>query len=171
MPTASDPDLLPAFCASHDHLQCIDQALSKARLLCQRQRARLTPVRERVLELIWQSHKPLGAYQILERLAQDGFNSAPPTVYRALEFLLEQGLAHRITSLNAFIGCCHPEHCNQGCFLICRKCGSAQELALDALSSQLKQIAAAENFLLEAQILELSGLCPDCQRPPQEPAL
>ncbi len=171
MPTVSDSDLLPAFCTNHDHHQCIDQALSKAKRLCQQHNARLTPVRERVLELIWQSHKPLGAYQILDRLAQDGFNSAPPTVYRALEFLLEQGLAHRITSLNAFIGCSHPERCHQGYFLICRHCGSAQELPLDALSTQLKQIAMAKNFLLETQIVELSGLCPSCQQRHQEPAL
>lgn len=168
MTTSSSSDLLPAFCAGHDHRHCIDQALSAAKRLCKQQRARLTPVRQRVLELIWQSHRPLGAYQILEQLAREGFNSAPPTVYRALEFLLEQGLAHRITSLNTFIGCCHPEQRHQGYFLICRGCGSAQELQTESLSTQLKEIAAAEHFRIESQIVELSGLCPDCQTAPEE---
>ena len=167
MSTPPAADLLPAFCAGHDHHLCIDQALSKAKQLCKLNSARLTPVRQRVLELIWQSHKPLGAYQILEQLGQEGFNSAPPTVYRALEFLLEQGLAHRITSLNAFIGCCHPELRHQGYFLLCRDCGSAQELQREALGTALKQMAAAENFLLETQIIELSGLCPSCQATPE----
>lgn len=161
MPTSSD--LSSAFSVAHDHHQCINQALAMAAQLCKQRNARLTPVRQRVLELIWQSHKPLGAYQILERLAQEGFNSAPPTVYRALEFLLEQGLAHRITSLNAFIGCCHPEHRHPSYFLICRGCGSAQELPQETLSAHLNDIAAAERFQLEAQIVELSGLCPGCQ--------
>ncbi len=170
MSTMSASDLSSAFGASHDHHQCIDQALSTAKRLCKQHRARLTPVRQRVLELIWQSHKPLGAYQILEQLAREGFNSAPPTVYRALEFLLEQGLAHRITSLNAFVGCCHPERHHQGYFLLCRACGSAQELQLDALGQQLQQIAAAQHFRLEAQIIELSGLCPNCQTAPEASA-
>ena len=164
---STSSDLSPAFSLAHDHHQCIDQALSRAKRLCKEHSARLTPVRQRVLELIWQSHKPLGAYQILEQLAQEGFNSAPPTVYRALEFLLEQGLAHRITSLNAFMGCCHPEHQHQGYFLICRCCGSAQELQQQTLSAHLSGIAAAEQFQLETQIVELSGLCLSCQPTPE----
>ncbi|MFT6915210.1 MAG: Fur family zinc uptake transcriptional regulator [Motiliproteus sp.] len=169
MTPISRNDPLPAFNTGHDHGHCIDQALSRAQRLCKQQRARLTPVRQRVLELIWQSHRPLGAYQILEQLSRDGFNSAPPTVYRALEFLLEQGLAHRITSLNAFIGCSHPEHHHQGYFLICRDCGSTQELQQETLDVHLKQAAAAENFIIESQIVELGGLCPSCQAAPEEP--
>ena len=155
--------IAPAFHCDHDHRHCIDQAMAQARSLCQQRGARLTPVRQRVLELVWQSHQPLGAYQILEQLAKDGFNSAPPTVYRALEFLLEQGLAHRITSLNAFIGCCQPLSHHAGYFLICRQCGSAQELKSPALRAELQQQAASQGFKIEQETVELAGLCPNCQ--------
>ncbi|MDO6806861.1 transcriptional repressor, partial [Wenyingzhuangia sp. 1_MG-2023] len=77
----------------------------------------------RVLELIWQSHKPVGAYELLPALANDGFNSAPPTVYRALDFLLDLGLVHRLHSLNAYVGCNHPGANHPVCFFICEHCG------------------------------------------------
>ncbi|MDP1137031.1 transcriptional repressor, partial [Klebsiella pneumoniae] len=75
---------------------CIDQAQTLARQICRERRQRLTPIRELELKLIWQCHQPLGAYALLPALAEAGFNSAPPTVYRALEFLQQQGLVHRI---------------------------------------------------------------------------
>src|SRR3546814_13619005 len=101
----------PLACTPHDHDHCVSHALAEADSLCARQGVRLTALRKRVLELVWQSHKPLGAYDILAQLTeQDGRRAAPPTVYRALDFLLENGLVHRIASLNAFIGCNHPEH-------------------------------------------------------------
>jgi Fur family zinc uptake transcriptional regulator len=104
---------------------------------------RLTALRRRVLELVWQSHKPLGAYDILAVLSeQDGRRAAPPTVYRALDFLLENGLVHRISSLNAFIGCNHPEHAHQGQFLICRECHAAIELEQKSISDAI--IASAQ---------------------------
>ena len=94
----------------HDHRVCVKDALEQATAICAKRGARLTPIRRRVLELIWASHKPSGAYDILEALSQEsrGKRIAPPTVYRALDFLLEQGLIHRLESLNAFIGCPHP---------------------------------------------------------------
>ncbi|OMH39592.1 Fur family transcriptional regulator [Motiliproteus sp. MSK22-1] len=140
----------------------MSSALDKAQALCRTRNSRLTPVRKRVLELIWQSHKPLGAYQILSQLAADGFNSAPPTVYRALDFLLEHGLLHRIASLNAFIGCNNPNHNHHGYFLICRSCGSAQEIEAGNLSTYLRKNASAAGFVIESETVELSGLCPLC---------
>lgn len=107
----------------HNHDACVTQALADARAICQQHNARLTPTRERVLELIWQSHKPLGAYDVLAVLAEDGHNAAPPTVYRALDFLQQYGLVHRIASLNAFTGCTHAGKSHNGMFLICRSCG------------------------------------------------
>lgn len=153
----------PAFEKNHDHGRCINDAMARAHQLCKSNGARLTPVRQRVLELIWQSHQPLGAYQLLEQLAKEGFNSAPPTIYRALEFLLEQGLAHRITSLNAFTGCSHPGCNHQGYFLICRSCGGAEELPTDLLTEPLKQQVSRRGFLVESETVELTGLCPNCQ--------
>ncbi|MCK5886619.1 MAG: transcriptional repressor, partial [Alcanivorax sp.] len=102
----------------HNHQACVAQALSDAHAICRDENARLTPIRERVLELIWQSHKPLGAYDILAKLSSDGHNAALPTVYRALDFLLQHGLVHRIASLNAFVGCAHAGEHHRGTFLI-----------------------------------------------------
>jgi len=125
---------------------------------------RLTALRRRVLELVWQSHKPLGAYDILAVLSdQDGRRAAPPTVYRALDFLLENGLVHRIASLNAFIGCNHPEHAHQGQFLICRECHVALELEQPAISQAIVQSAADVGFKVEGQTVEVVGLCSACQ--------
>ena len=95
----------PLACRPHDHAHCVAGALAEADALCARLGVRLTELRRRVLELVWQSHKPLGAYDILAVLSeQDGRRAAPPTVYRALDFLLENSLVHRIASLNAFTG-------------------------------------------------------------------
>src|SRR5690606_10698879 len=89
----------------HDHEQCVSDALAAAEQVCERSGARLTPVRRGVLGLVWQSHRPMGAYDLLDTLArEDDRRPAPPTVYRALDFLQEHGLVHRIASLNAFIG-------------------------------------------------------------------
>ncbi|HEY5717127.1 MAG TPA: Fur family transcriptional regulator [Motiliproteus sp.] len=152
-----------AFNHAHNHQRCIRDALHTAEKLCADRSCRLTPVRKQVLELVWQSHKPLGAYQLLSQLAEAGFNSAPPTVYRALEFLQEQGLVHRIASLNAFIGCCVPEQTHQGYFLLCRACGSAHELDAAPLSRTLREQAASQGFAVESETVELSGLCPSCR--------
>ncbi len=152
----------------HDHSRCVHSALSEADTLCARQGLRLTALRRRVLELVlelvWQSHKPLGAYDILAVLSeQDGRRAAPPTVYRALDFLLENGLVHRIASLNAFIGCSHPEHKHQGQFLICRACHVAIELEQDSISDAIVASAKAVNFTVETQTVEVVGLCANCR--------
>ena len=162
----SGKDSSEAFDQQHNHQHCIRTALNKAETLCRNRGSRLTPVRRRVLELIWQSHKPLGAYQILSQLSEEGFNSAPPTVYRALDFLLEHGLLHRLASLNAFIGCANPDHSHHGYFLICRGCGSAQEIEAGSLSTFLRENASAAGFSIESETVELSGLCPLCQANP-----
>jgi len=150
----------------HNHDACVSQALTDARAICQRQNARLTPIRERVLELIWQSHKPLGAYDVLAELSADGHNAAPPTVYRALDFLQQHGLVHRIASLNAFIGCTHAGEHHTGMFLICRACGNVLELTAPAVSTEVGKAASEEGFRAENTTLEIAGLCPRCQAEP-----
>jgi Fur family transcriptional regulator, zinc uptake regulator len=150
----------------HDHSRCVSHALSEAEQLCARQGLRLTALRKRVLELVWASHKPLGAYDILAVLSEaDGRRAAPPTVYRALDFLLEHGLVHRIASLNAFIGCSHPEHAHQGQFLICRGCHAAIELEQASISDAIVAGAAGVGFAVEGQTVEVLGLCAGCQEP------
>ena len=146
----------------HNHDACVAQALTEARSICQQHNARLTPTRERVLELIWQSHKPLGAYDVLAVLAEDGHNAAPPTVYRALDFLQQYGLVHRIASLNAFIGCTHTGKSHSGMFLICRSCGNVLELTAPGVASAVNTAAAEESFRPEDVTIEVSGYCPGC---------
>jgi Fur family zinc uptake transcriptional regulator len=148
----------------HDHSHCVHSALSEADALCSKQGVRLTALRRRVLELVWQSHKPLGAYDILAVLSdQDGRRAAPPTVYRALDFLLDNNLVHRIASLNAFIGCNHPEHAHQGQFLICRDCHVAVELEQKTISDAIVNSALGVGFAVEGQTVEVVGLCAACQ--------
>lgn len=149
----------------HDHRRCVKSALAQAEQLCATRGARLTPIRRRVLQLVWASHKPSGAYEILEALSKDsrGKRVAPPTVYRALDFLLEQGLIHRIESLNAFVGCPHPDsedHPSQ--FLICEDCGAIAELEDSTIEKALRQASRKQNFAIRRQTVELTGLCPDC---------
>ena len=115
--------------SGHDHRACVQGALRDAETLCARRGVRLTPARRRVLELIWQSHRPSGAYDLLERLAADGHRPSPPTVYRALDFLLRQGLVHRVSSRNAFVGCNHPGDDHMAQLFICDRCDVAFEQA------------------------------------------
>ncbi|WP_415904803.1 Fur family transcriptional regulator [Neptuniibacter sp. QD48_55] len=153
-----------AFHPEHDHHGCIEQALEDARSLCNERNLRFTPIRELVLKTIWQSHKPLGAYELLPELAAAGFNSAPPTVYRALEFLQEQGLVHRIALLNAYIGCPHPSDHHEGSFLICRVCNNAVEIDTRKVSQDIQKQADTLGFKPEKQSIEVLGVCPSCQQ-------
>lgn len=154
----------------HNHDACIADALADARAICQHQNARLTATRERVLELIWQSHRPLGAYDVLGMLAQDGHNAAPPTVYRALDFLQQYGLVHRIASLNAFIGCAHAGTRHQGMFLICQQCGNVLELSAPEVSETIGNAAADVGFRADSVTVEVSGFCPRCAEQSREGA-
>lgn len=147
---------------NHDHGRCIEEALAAAAELCRAEGARLTPVRRRVLEIVWQSHKPLGAYGILDVLAAEGHRPMPPTVYRALDFLLAQGLVHRIPSLNAYIGCSKPDRRHDGQYLICRNCGTVAELTEDGLAAEFGRTAQGHGFAVEAVLTEAVGLCPAC---------
>jgi len=145
------------------HQSCIAQALIKAEQLCQQQRQRFTLIRRRVLELVWQQHKPVGAYEVLELLQQDG-RTAPPTVYRALDFLQQLGLVHRIASLNAYVGCAHPGEPHDGQFLICESCKTLAELDVAAITSAIEKSAAASGFATSRQTVEVMGLCPNCRK-------
>ncbi len=148
----------------HDHKHCQSEALAKAEALCEERGARLTPLRRKVLELVWNSHQPIGAYAILDQLRDGDRGAAPPTVYRALEFLLEQGLIHKLESLNAFIGCDHPQDRHVSQFLICTKCGSAVEIQDSGISTAVKKSAAAAGFSVSRLTIELQGVCPNCAK-------
>ncbi len=152
-------------CSYHNHGHCISDAIQSARQLCEARGVRLTSLREQVLELVWQSHKPLGAYTLMEMLAQASTRRvAPPTVYRALDFLLEEGLIHRINSLNAFIGCPSPTQKHQSHFLICQACNVAVELDNAKLNQSILGAATNAGFSLASHSVEISGLCPSCRK-------
>ncbi|MBC7908182.1 MAG: transcriptional repressor [Rhodospirillaceae bacterium] len=147
----------------HDHGTCVAHALEAAEAECKRRGARLTDVRRRVLELVWQSHAPVGAYALLEALGREGFCAAPPTVYRALDFLLAHGLIHRIERLNAFMGCSRPGIPHAGQFLLCTGCGTAAELNDSAIDSAMTAAASRLGFALTGQTVEADGLCSACR--------
>ena len=149
--------------AGHDHDDCVRQALADAEALCAASGARLTELRRRVLELVWESHTPLGAYELLAMLRAAGRPAAPPTVYRALDFLLDQGLVHRLASRNAFVGCAHPGHDGPVQFLICQRCGNVAELDDPGISAAIAGAARARGFASARHTVEVSGTCPDCQ--------
>jgi len=146
----------------HDHKACSSQALARAAEVCEAKDARLTDIRKRVLKAIWLSHKPIGAYDLMKILGKDTDRLAPTTVYRAIDFLMEQGLVHRLASLNAYVGCSHPgaDHVPQ--FMICNDCGTAAELEEEAAGKLLVKAAAANGFKVRAQVVELTGTCSHC---------
>src|ERR687898_2881620 len=126
----------------HDHAACIDAALDRAAELCARRGARLTRLRRRVLELVWQGHSAVKAYDLLEMLAREDRSARPPTIYRALDFLMAHGLVHRLESLNAYIGCPQPEASHEGQFLICNSCGHVSEFEAPAIHTAIEVQAA-----------------------------
>ena len=146
----------------HDHQSCLDRAMANAEQLCKQRGQRFTATRRRVFELVWQQHKPIGAYEILEKLQQDG-RAAPPTVYRALDFLLDLGLVHRISSMNAYVGCTHPDYPHDGQFLICEACKSFAELDSPLITTAIEQSAADADFEVHRHTVEIMGLCPRCR--------
>ena len=162
MPTSKAKHCL-AF-ESHDHQHCQNQLLATARTLCKQRQIRLTPRREQVLQILLQSHQPMGAYEILAQINQSEEESAvaPPIVYRALDFLLDEGLIHRIECKNAFISCVHPGHEGAAQFLICKGCEKVAEL--DEPASTLKTEASRVGFAIDHSVIEITGFCADCQQ-------
>jgi len=146
----------------HRHSNCVALALSAADSACHERGHRLTKIRRRVLELVWSSHEPVKAYDLLEALRADKKRAAPPTVYRALDFLQAQGLVHRIESLNAYVGCGAPGHGGTGQLLICRYCGQVAELddrdIIDLISLKSEKLG----FEIIRQTIEIEGVCAGC---------
>ena len=151
----------------HDHAHCVTDAVAQAEALCAARGARLTALRRRVLELVWASHRPRGAYDILDELGDElgavGRRAAPLTVYRALEFLAGQGLVHRIESLNRYVGCAEPGARHSGQFLVCDGCGVAFELNDSGITSAISNCAELRGFRVLHPTVEVHGLCPVCQ--------
>ncbi|RJS93368.1 Fur family transcriptional regulator [Salinisphaera sp. Q1T1-3] len=146
----------------HDHQACIADALTRADALCRERGLRLTEIRRRVLELIWANHQPTKAYDLLAQINAERGNAAPPTIYRALDFLLEAGLIHKIESQNAFIGCAVDHDRGQPKFFICRVCGGAAEIQSNEIDRAIDREARRAGFVIDHQTLEVDGLCALC---------
>mgnify|MGYP001550658892 CR=1 FL=1 len=153
----------PLAFARHDHAGCIAGVMARVEETCAREGLRLTPVRRRVLEILLESHAAMGAYDVLERLAAEGLGAQPPVAYRALDFLVENGFAHRIRRLNAFTACMHPGEAHAPAFLVCRACSAVAELDSRAAQAALDAAAGAAGFALERAVIEAVGLCPACR--------
>lgn len=152
----------PAAFGRHDHAACRKTAMASARALCAERKLRLTPVRARALEILLEDHRAMGAYELLDRLRAEGLGGQPPVAYRALDFLVGAGLAHRVEKLNAYIACAHPDDAHDAAFLICRSCRAVAEADAEQLRAALNAEAAAIGFAVERMVVEVEGLCPRC---------
>lgn len=156
----------PCAHATHQSARAED-ALTRAERACRSKGVRLTPIRRSVLSALFATHRPLGAYDLADTLARDGRRRlAPITIYRALDFLMQEGLVHRLASRNAFVACPHG-HAPQDlvAFLICEHCGGVDELSSNALSGAVASLLRNEVFEPNLQVLEISGRCGHCREP------
>jgi Fur family zinc uptake transcriptional regulator len=159
----TEPSRHDAFCCrSHSGGAQSEAILAMAEARARDAGLRLTPVRRRTLEILLEAHGALGAYDVLERLAADGYGSQPPVAYRALNFLVENGFAHRIRRLNAFTACVHPDMDHRAAFLICTRCHSVIEASAAGLTEAMAEAAAEVGFMLERSTIEAVGICHAC---------
>lgn len=150
--------------SDHDHSQCVSGALARMEACCARKGMRLTPLRRNVMEVLAKSHTPVGAYEIVEQLTARGEPSPPMSVYRVLDFLVAEGLAHRIESRNAFLACGQTHEADDVVvFLICQSCGETREVASHAVARDLAWAARAAGFEPRQRVLEIAGLCARCR--------
>jgi Fur family zinc uptake transcriptional regulator len=156
----------PTFPApDHDHDRCAADALDHAELVCRQRSQKFTPIRRQVLQALLSSHRPLGAYEVIDELAKSMPRPAPVTVYRALDFLMGNGLVHRIESRNAYLACSHDhDAAAMVAFLICERCGSVGEIAAATVARGLNATARASGFAPKLSVVEITGICAHCQR-------
>jgi len=155
-PTFPDPD--------HDHGRCTADALDHAERVCAQRSQKFTPLRRQVLQALLSTHRPLGAYEIIEELAKGAARPAPITIYRALEFLMANGLVHRIESRNAYLACAQ-DHDSTAlvAFLICERCGAVGEVPAAPIAEGLKAAASASGFTPKLSVVEITGTCAHCK--------
>ena len=147
----------------HHHRHEPVHFLREVEAACEARGLKLTPLRKRVLELVARAKKPVKAYDLLDSLKAERENAAPPTVYRALDFLLENGFIHKLESINAYTGCHHPSEKHTVPFFICDTCASATELCDSKVATMLIRQAEQLGFTPAAQTLEVHGVCARCR--------
>jgi Fur family transcriptional regulator, zinc uptake regulator len=156
----------PTFPApDHDHDRCTADAIDHAERVCKLRAQKFTPIRRQVLQALLSSHRPLGAYEVIDELAKSMPRPAPITVYRALDFLMENGLVHRIESRNAYLACAHDhDTAAMVAFLICERCGSVGEIPAAPVAQSLNAAARATGFAPKLSVVEITGTCRHCQK-------
>jgi Fur family zinc uptake transcriptional regulator len=155
----------PTFPApDHDHGRCTADALDHAERVCELKSQKFTPIRRLVLQALLSSHRPLGAYELVDELSKSISRPAPITVYRALDFLMENGLVHRIESRNAYLACAHDhDAAAMVAFLICDACGLVGEIPAAPVAQSLNAAARASGFAPKLSVVEITGMCAHCQ--------
>ena len=144
------------------HKSCIKEALIEAKIICDQRGVKLTKLRETVLKLIWKNHSYVKAYDLLEELRKIDRSAKPPTIYRSLDFLMENGFIHKIQSLNAFVGCSHPSEHNECYFLICKECQNIEECHSKSINEFVQSTSNTNNFSANQVTLVISGICQEC---------
>ncbi|MAW34619.1 MAG: hypothetical protein CMQ81_00750 [Gammaproteobacteria bacterium] len=145
-----------------NHKISIDEALKKAEIICNKKGVKLTKLRQKVLTLILKNHGYVKAYDLLNDLKKNDASAKPPTVYRSLDFLMEHGFIHKIQSLNAFVGCSHPDEHEDCYFLICKECKNIEECCSNTVKKVLTSTSGKNNFSPNQVTLEITGICQDC---------
>ena len=140
----------------------MEKNIQEAEQYCKENDLNFTPVRRKVLEILLHKNTAIGAYEILDLLREAGFKNQPPVAYRALDFLVQNGFAHKIEQLNSFIGCTHPGKDHSPAFMICRKCDSVSEEEALTRNFSVSQIASKAGFTVEKAVIEARGLCHSC---------
>jgi len=148
--------------SSHNHQQCVSEAIAKAEHLCTARGVQLTAIRHQVLELIWESHKAIKAYELLERFKPQKNSAKPATIYRALDFLMTQGLIHRVESLNAFVACTCSDHQHEQLLLICKHCHEVEERTSAPMLQALSEELSDAHFIAHSKAIEIHGICGNC---------
>ncbi len=147
----------------HNHEKCIKTTISKARQICNENNVNLTPLREKILEIIFRDHKPVKAYDVLNELKKHKISNKPPTIYRALDFFIENKIIRKIHSINSYY--VHYQHINKNdiChFLICKECNNVQEICDKSLANSILRVGNNNGFKMQNNIIEVLGLCEKC---------
>lgn len=159
--------------------KAVARRLNLAKLQCQQEGVRFTVLRQQIYQLILEADKPVGAYDLITELqkirTEDALlseqhtktgpskNVAPPTIYRSLDFLLDQGLIHQLASINAYIPCCHPRLQHTAAFLICTNCQGVQECSSLPVQEMMTFASNDVGFKVAHSVIELQGVCQTCQ--------
>jgi Fur family zinc uptake transcriptional regulator len=157
------PAIFPA--PDHDHARCSADVLAHAEAACVERGERFTALRRLVLQAVASSHKPLGAYKIMDLLARGRRRPAPVTVYRALDFLMKHGFVHRIESRNAYFACAR-NHDDEAivAILVCESCGAVGEASTAAMGQLVAGVARKAGFKPSMSVIEIAGTCANCRR-------